>query len=156
MTSDEFARAVLDMEPTLYRVCRAQLDSAADREDAVQETLRRAWEKRERLRDARYMQTWTVRILLNVCHDMQRRRSRETPVETLPERQGDTQDSPLLDALRALEDELRAPIVLHCIEGYPVEDTARMLRLPQGTVKSRINRGKRRLRELLLEEVFDE
>lgn len=156
MTSDEFARAILAMEPTLYRVCRAQLESAADREDAVQETLRRAWEKRDRLRDERYMQTWVVRILLNVCRDMRRRRTRETPAETLPDRPQQAEDGRLLDALRALEDKLRLPIVLHYIEGWPVEDTARMLRVPQGTVKSRLARGRRRLMELLDEEVFGE
>ena len=156
MTSDEFARMILAMEPTLYRVCRMQLSCAADREDAVQETLRRAWEKRDRLRDVRFMQTWTVRILLNVCRDMQRRRRRETPTDELPDRAAEPEDRALIDALRALDDKLRLPIVLHYIEGYSVEETAAMLRWPQGTVKSRMNRGRQRLRELLTEEVFDE
>ena len=75
-------------------------------------------------------------------------------METLPERP--PQESPDLgDALRALEEKQRLPILLHYIEGYPIKDVARMLRLPEGTVKTRLTAGKRRLKELLQEEVFD-
>ena len=42
MTSDDFARHIIDMTQTLYRVACSQLSAAADREDAVQETLRKA------------------------------------------------------------------------------------------------------------------
>lgn len=75
MTGDAFAEAVTGMVQTLYRVSCSQLSLEADREDAVQETLRRAWEKRASLKNERYLQTWVIRILLNVCHDIQREKS---------------------------------------------------------------------------------
>lgn len=156
MTSDEFARTILGMEGTLYRVCCTHLSCSADREDAVQETLRRAWEKRARLRDERYLRTWVIRILLNVCRDMQRNARRVTPMDELPETPAPTRDTRLTDALGAMEEKLRTPIVLHYLEGFSVEEIAAILHLPQGTVKSRMNRGRSRLRELLSEEVFDE
>ena len=46
MTGEAFAKAVTEMVQTLYRVSCSQLSVEADREDAVQETLRKAWEKR--------------------------------------------------------------------------------------------------------------
>jgi RNA polymerase sigma-70 factor (ECF subfamily) len=70
MTGEAFAKAVTGMTQTLYRVSCSQLPNEADREDAVQEALRRAWEKRGSLKDDRYLRTWVVRILLNVCHDI--------------------------------------------------------------------------------------
>ena len=73
VSNEEFTRAILDMTNTLYRVAATQLRQRADREDAVQECLRKAWEKRHRLRDERYLQTWVIRILLNECHTIQRR-----------------------------------------------------------------------------------
>ena len=76
MTSDEFTRRVSAMRQTLYRVCRTQLTEPADRDDAVQEAIFRAWQKRDTLRDARYFETWFIRILLNQCHDLQRQRRR--------------------------------------------------------------------------------
>ena len=65
MRNEEVTQAILGMTDTLYRVACAQLRQRADREDAVQECLRKAWEKRHLLRDERYLQTWVIRILLN-------------------------------------------------------------------------------------------
>ena len=156
MTREDFARRILAMSPMLYRLCYTQLPQPADREDAVQETIRRAWEHRDKLRDERYMQTWVVRILLNVC-DTQRRRSRRMlPVDVLPETGvKEPEVSPLLEALCALEERYRLPIQLYYLEGYDLKEVAAMLHLPQGTVKSRMARGKARLKNMLNEEVFE-
>lgn len=153
MTSDEFARRVTAMTGTLYRVSRTMLASSADREDAVAETIRRAWEKRNSLRDEKYMQTWTIRILINVCRNFYRRRGREVPVEFLPERALPGGNPELRDAVLRLPEALRLPIVLHYTEGYGVDEIARMLRLPGGTVKSRMRKARALLRQMLFEEV---
>lgn len=157
MTNEDFARRILSMSPMLYRLCYTQLRQQADREDAVQETIRRAWEHRDKLREERYMQTWVVRILLNVCDTQRRKARRLLLVERLPETAApQAEESPLLAALCSLEEKYRLTIQLHCIEGYDVAEVARMLRLPQGTVKSRMARGKAKLRDLLEEEVLGE
>lgn len=57
VTKEVFVSRVEEMIPVLYRVCRAHFCLPQDREDAVQEALVRAWEKRDTLRDERYMQT---------------------------------------------------------------------------------------------------
>ena len=155
MTSDDFARAVIDLSPVLHRIAFTQLRQAADREDAVQEAIRRAWEKRRHLRDERYLETWLIRILLNVCDNIRRRDGRAIPAEYVPATVQADSPTPLLDALRLLEDRYRLPIMLHHIEGYEVADVAAMLRIPQGTVKSRLARGRAKLRTLLQEEVFE-
>ena len=72
MTNEAFTEAVIRMTPTLYRIARGQLLIEADQQDAVQEAIRRSWEKRNSLKNERYLQTWVIRILLNVCHDTQR------------------------------------------------------------------------------------
>ena len=156
MTKDEFARRILEMSPMLYRLCYTQLSQPADREDAVQETVRRAWEHRDKLRDERYMQTWVVRILLNVCDTQRRKNGRLLPVEVLPEQGTEVaENAPLLEALCMLEEKYRLPIQLHYIEGCDVAEVSAMLHLPQGPVKSRMARGRARLREMLKSEVFE-
>ncbi len=156
MRNEEFTQAILGMMDTLYRIASTQLPQRADREDAVQECLRKAWEKRNSLRDERYLQTWVIRILLNECHTMQRRMARTLPEADVPADGGDRQEHPLRDALAALEERYRLPIVLHYIEGYSVAEAARMLRVPQGTVKTWLARGRRALKAILNEEVFEE
>lgn len=156
MEEQEFAERIWDARQTLFRVCWAQLASAHDREDAIQETMVRAWHKRGQLRQTEYLQTWLIRILLNVCHDMQRRNRRIVPVEEAPFFcfPQDGQDADLREVLRALPEKFRMPIVLHYIEGYPIRQVAQMLRIPEGTVKTRLTRGKQQLKEQLHEEVF--
>ena len=153
MTSEDFARRITTMTPTLYRVACSYLRQPSDREDAVQEALRKAWEKRGSLREERYLQTWVVRILINECRLLCRRSARMVPVEEVRAASGD--EALLREALFSLEEKLRTPILLHYIEGYSVEETARALRMPQGTVKSRMARGRAKLREMLQEEVFE-
>ena len=62
----------------------------------------------------------------------------------------------LLRALFSLEEKFCLPLQLRYVEGYSVEEVARMLHLPAGTVKSRLSRGRDKLRALLKEEVFEE
>lgn len=155
MRNEEFTQAILGMTDTLYRVAATQLRQRADREDAVQECLRKAWEKRHRLRDERYLQTWVIRILLNECHTIQRRMARTLPAEDVPAVQHSREEGPLKAALLRLEERYRVPILLHYLEGYSVAEVAAVLRVPQGTVKTRLARGRKALKALLDEEVFE-
>lgn len=156
MTKDEFSQRIIAMMDILYRIAWSQLRQPADREDAVQETIRRAWEKQAHLRDERYMQTWVIRILLNVCRDQQRKATRFLPSEYLPVVHQDAPcETPLLDALFSLEEKYRLPLQLRYVEGYNVTEVARILHLPEGTVKSRLARGRDKLKAITHEEVFD-
>lgn len=155
MEKEAFTSAILGMTDTLYRVAATQLRQRADQEDAVQECLRRAWEKRHKLREERYVQTWVIRILLNECHRMQRRMSRTLPAEEIPAAHRDERGE-LKDALLRVEERFRTPMLLHYIEGYGIAETAAMLRIPQGTVKSRLARGRKQLKAILDEEAFEE
>lgn len=155
MEKEQFARVILGMEDTLYRITAAQLPQRADREDAVQETLRKAWEKRKTLREEKYLQTWVIRILLNECHTIQRRMKRTVPMCDLPAAPAAKEDKGLREALMQLDEKYRIPLMLYYLEGYSVKQTAQMLRLPQGTVKTRLDRGRKALKVLLNEEVFE-
>ncbi len=157
MTGEAFTKAINEMVQTLYRVSCSQLSIEADREDAVQETLRRAWEKRASLKNDHHLQTWVIRILINVCHDIQRERQRMIPTAKTsePVMQAPTNSIDLRNCLFQLDERERIPIMLHYIEGYEVREIAAILRIPQGTVKSRLDRGRRQLKDICREEVFE-
>lgn len=61
MDREEFTRAVLEYENTLYRVAKSMLGSEADCADAAQNALLRAWERLHTLREAAYFKTWRTR-----------------------------------------------------------------------------------------------
>ena len=155
MTNEAFTEAVIRMTPTLYRVARGQLMTEADQQDAVQEAIRRSWEKRDSLKNEEWLQTWVIRILLNVCHDIQRHSKRVLPVGEVPDRPLAAPEYPdLRDALFRLNEKYRIPVILHYIEGYDVKRVAEILKIPVSTVKTRLKRGREKLREILDEEVL--
>jgi RNA polymerase sigma-70 factor (ECF subfamily) len=153
MKDEVFAERIGAMLQTLYRVSYTQLRQPCDRDEAVQEALCKAWEKRRQLRDERYFQTWLIRILINECRNLQRRGVHEETFEDLPAPPPDA-DRAAHDALLSLPDKLRLPAALYYLEGYKTREIAYLLRLPQGTVKSRLSAGRRALREILTEETI--
>lgn len=154
MNNDEFARRLEEIRPMLFRICCMQLSNPSDREDAIQEAVFKAWKKRNSLREEQFFNTWFVRILLNECRNIQKHQRRALPLEASAEPHSDSDASQLRWALESLDEKQRMCILLHHIEGYPVRDVARMLKISESAAKLRLLRGRKRLKELLSEEVF--
>lgn len=151
MTREDFERRVLDMQDSLFRITYGQLCDPTDRRDAVQSALCKAWMHRHSLRNDSFFKTWLVRILINECHNLQRAQKRFVPLETAPQR-SDTRDeryTDLHDALLLLPEKLRIPVQLHYMEGYTTDEIAQILRIPTGTVRSRLLRARRALKDYL-------
>ena len=149
MLQADFTRRVRACERRLYRVARTLLPRECDCEDAVQEALLRAWDRRETLRQEAYFDTWLIRILINQCKTFYRRRPPEPAELTEDIPQVTSEETPLLEALMTLPRKQRVALELHYIEGYSVAETARILRLPEGTVKWRLKRGRELLKQSL-------
>ncbi len=136
----------------------ARLDAAArlilrDPElarDAVQEGFIRAWRNLPALRDPDRFEAWLRRLVVRSCIDMLRRRGRRpieielTPIDspTVADISSVIADRELLDqALRRLDPEWRAVVVLHFYLGMPLPAVAATLGIPIGTAKSRLHRS---------------
>ena len=155
MDKTEVAAAVLAAEPTLDRVARSMLPCEADCADAAQSAILRAWEKLDTLKSPEYFRTWLVRILINECRSALRRRARFAgePDESLPAPEPERYDE-LYAALYSLDEKYRLPVTLHYLEGFRLAEIAEMLRLPQGTVATRLRRARELLREELKGECY--
>lgn len=153
MDKTAFTAAVLDAEPTLYRVARSMLGSEHDCADAAQQAILRAWEQLGTLKKSQYFKTWLVRILINECNAILRLRQRLAPyepaaAEAVPAPAAEDH-SDLYAALMALEEKYRLPVVLYYWEGFKTREIARMLGVPEGTVKTRLRTAREKLRETL-------
>ena len=155
MTQEEFTRRVVAMQDTLYRVSTTILPQLCDREDAVQGAIEKALRKRAHLRNDQALEGWLTRILINECYSLLRRRRRETLFDDIPERETAPDANPdLYQLFTSLDEKYRLPMVLHYVEGYEAREVARIIRIPVGTLKSRLHRGRLLLRHALsLEEV---
>lgn len=130
-----------------YSLAGYLLGSAAEAEDATQDAMARAWQARRSLRDPEAFEGWLDRILVNTCMDRMRRRKLVRCVavdegEEIPDRDPFrdllAQDE-LGGVLDVLTPEQRVVVVLRFWRDLQVEEIARRLGCPAGTVKSRLH-----------------
>lgn len=154
MDKKAFGSLVMANEKQLYRIARSILKRDEDCADAAQEAITKGFEKLHTLRKDAYAKTWLIRILIHECYRIAEKREREASYEEKWEsRVSQKADySGLYEALLQLAPEFRVVVVLYYVEGFSVEEISNMLDIPHGTVKSRLYRGREKLRELLTEE----
>lgn len=149
MDKDTFVALIEARGESLYRVAWAILENNADAADALQETALRAWQHRGKLRNEAYFGTWVTRICINVCRRMRRKRRAALPLEDADTLSSPPPDVTLSLALRALPEPLRLPLMLQYAEGMSYLEIAKVLALPESTVRGRIHRAKQQLRKEL-------
>ncbi len=152
---ERFADAVAACGPAMFRAARAVLPGDADAEDAVGEAVLRAWRAWGTLRTTGAERAWLVKIAVNCAYEQYRKNGRVTPTDDLEALAGPAREAPaegLWDAVGRLERDQRIVVTLFYYEDMPLAEIARLLNVPQGTVKSRLSRARGKLRELLREE----
>jgi RNA polymerase sigma-70 factor (ECF subfamily) len=152
--------------PRLYRVARRLVGDEA--EDAVQDTLLKAYRGYGQLEDAEAARAWLTAILVNCCRDRARAQARRPDVVELDEVEefslfrtiADEDPFPYSDSLHldflqqfgaedvravlaSLPDHYRVPLVLVYCEGYHVKEVAFFLDVPLGTMLARLHRGRK-------------
>jgi RNA polymerase sigma-70 factor (ECF subfamily) len=139
----------------LYTLAARTLGSVDEAADAVQEAFIRAWLGLPRFRGGSLFSTWLFRICVNSAHD-QRLKRRTQPLDETRE-PADPQDAfqtselsgALQGALNQLDEDYRVAVVLYDVLGCSYTEIAELTDVAEGTVKSRIFRGRSRLAELL-------
>lgn len=147
---DQFAfeRLAERHQDRLFTLAARVLGSPDDAADAVQEALLRAWLALPRFRSGSLFSTWLYRICVNAAHD-QRSRRRAEPTE-LEDVTADPRDrflehelsSELQRALNSLDEANRTAVVLYDVLGCSYAEISEITEVPEGTVKSRIYRGR--------------
>ena len=157
-----FEQFVVPELPVLLRVARSLTRHEAEAEDLVQDTVLRAFRSMESF-DGRYPRSWLLTILRNTHINRHRRRRPEllrdadASIEraSLEGYEDDicffdgTFDAAVEAALGSLGDPFRTVVELVDIGGLSYAQAAEELRVPVGTVMSRLHRGRRRMRDHL-------
>lgn len=130
------------------------LGSAADAEDAVQDTFLKAYRAARSFRAGASVATWLYRILVNACYDQLRgrRRRAEGPMPepaVLPAAAASDRDHPLRLAIEAalggLPERERAAFLLCEVEGFSHREAAEILEVPEATSRTLLFRARREL-----------
>ena len=155
----------------VYAVAYRVSGNEADAKDLAQEAFIRVWKAQDRIDPDARLEGWLYRIVKNLYIDLLRRRrgqkvhSLDEPIATAsgelarerPDPSVDVErtvlgamvDRRIQNALMNLTPDLRMVVVLADVEGYAYEEIARMMDVPVGTVKSRLHRARRALRDRL-------
>lgn len=167
MDKETFSKLVINSTDSLYRVSKSILRNDSDCEDAVGEAITTAFQKLDSLKRDEYAKTWLIRILIHECYHILRQQSRITLVPDDSEAIWNYETyggnkcymdaerySDLYEAMGQLKKNQRLVITLFYYEGYSIKEIAAILRITQGTVKSRLGRARNRLKTLLKGEEF--
>lgn len=155
----------------VYNIAYRMVGNEADAKDLSQEAFLRVYRALRRIEPGAPLESWLYRIISNLYIDLLRKRPRarmeslDVPLETArgevlrefpdiassPEAilEREQLDSAIQRALGTLSEELRLVVVLSDIEGFSYEEIATLLRVPLGTVKSRLHRARQILQQRL-------
>lgn len=156
LNQEQFCAQVISCQDTLFHIAKAILCSDEDAEDAVQEAICSAFANRAGLRETEKFKPWITRILTNKCYDICRKRRVIVDLSdvenVLPAPDTNTPEKlALWQAVMMLSDDLRVTITLFYYEGFSIREISSIQGITQAAVKSRLSRGRTRLRQLLEE-----
>lgn len=161
-----FEQLMTPLESLIWRICWHYTGSREDAADCGQEAMVRIWKNLRTWREESSFESWVCRITANCCLDFLRRRKRDRSqsIEPLreagfdpPDPKAGTEDAVLdreekarlREAIARLPEDQREALVLTQLERIPYDRAAALLGITEGTVKSRVNRAKAKLREWL-------
>lgn len=170
----DFAQQAMQYAPQLYSAGVRMTRNGADAEDLVQETYLRAYRSYATFTDGTNLRAWLFRILTNTfinSYRAKQRRVQETELNDVEDLYlyrhisgGDLAsrsaedtlfelftDDEVKDALEALPESFRLPVLLADVEDFSYKEIAEMLEIPIGTVMSRLHRGRKAMHKALVE-----
>lgn len=157
MDRDKFIKGIKANRNQMYVIALSILKNPEDAEDIVQQALLTAYEKLYTLKDDDKFRSWMMRIVVNEAKMYIRKNSSivymedmETVVEHVKDDRSSEKD--VWDLVLSLKKELSTVVILYYAQGYRVNEIAKIMRIPSGTVKSRLSKArallKKRLEEL--------
>ena len=158
MTQDIFRDDLIREMPNLRAFALSLCGSTAQADDLTQDTLVKAWSHRTSFQDGSNLRAWLFTILRNSFYSLKRREAHEISdpdaqiaesMAAKPEQEGHLHLHDFHLALARLPDEQREALILIGASGLSYEEAALVCNVAVGTVKSRVNRARARLAELL-------
>ena len=156
ISKEEFVDLVEEYKLSLYRFAKSILKNDIEVEDAISESILKAYKNKNRLKNKESFKSWMMRIVSNECYDLIKRKSRfdlRDNLESLNLVHIDKEYSDLREIIDDLNEEFSSVLVLFYYEDMSIKEISKVLEISEGTVKSRLSRAKSKLKALLKEEI---
>ena len=147
MTKEIFTELILENEEMMCKVAMSMLRNEKDCEDAIQSAILTAYEKLSTLKHEEFFKTWLMRILINNCNKQLRQRKKTSElVEIHAVSTSSVEEVEVRAAVEALPIKIRQVIILYYSEQFNTKEISEILKIPKGTVLSRLHIGRKLLR----------
>ncbi|WP_227940477.1 sigma-70 family RNA polymerase sigma factor [Alkalihalobacillus deserti] len=138
----------------LYRTAYLYVRNREDALDAVQEASYKAFLSIGQLKNENFFLTWLTKILINCAYDVLKKSKKELPLNNFVELTADKKEKrvenlDLLEAVNRLNERHKNAIILFYFQDLPISEIAKVMNIPENTVKTYLSRGKERLKKLL-------
>jgi len=149
--TDAFIQLIEEYKTALYKVAKTYLKNEEDVADVIQGTILSAYEHIGELKTVSYFKTWLIRILINHCTDVVRQQKRVVSMEQAEEQTGTFLESgyEFYELIRELPEKDRTIFLLYYGECFNAREIAELLGWNENTVKSRLQRGRKKLKQVL-------
>jgi RNA polymerase sigma-70 factor, ECF subfamily len=160
---EDFEAAAMPHLADLYRTAKFLAHDSSEAEDLVQETYLEGWKSFHRFEPGTNCRAWLFTILFRRLHHFRRRQLKDSRMEAFespadadsvmaaPPVPQEIRDEDILMALEKLPAEFREVVLLADVQEFSYKETAEALKIPLGTVMSRLSRGRKLLRLELAE-----
>jgi RNA polymerase sigma factor, sigma-70 family len=149
---DAFVRLINNNKSSMYRIALSILRNKHDIEDSIQNAIVKSFQNINYLKKDEYFKTWLIRILINECKNTLIKNKKIVNLDFIDNTESISLDSSKLEltsAVNSLEADLRIVTTLFYFEDIPQKDIAKLLNIPEGTVRSRLSRARSKLYDML-------
>lgn len=136
----------------LYRTAFLYVRNREDALDVVQEASYKAFKSIGNLKNEKYFLTWLTRILIHCSYEVLNKKKKEIPIDIMNEGKVDggeqrVESLDLLEAINQLNEKHKDAIILFYFQDLPITQVAKIMNIPENTVKTYLSRGKERLKK---------
>ncbi len=138
----------------LYKTAISYLRNEEEALEALQEVTYRAYKSIKTLNQPSYVKTWLIRIMINYCNDVLKKKKRWVLGEENLNTQGILENHTQMemkDAMQGLDDRSREILTLKYFHDLKIKEIAETMECPEGTIKTWLNKALKLLRDLLEE-----
>ena len=150
---EAFSSLIMNFEQDLYRIASIRLKSVDDIDDAIQMTIEKALKNIKKLKEPQYIRTWIIRILINNCNDICKRKKKNIEynenIELNVKNDNEEVDAKLdfYILIKSLNEKEKIVMTLYYSENLTTKEISKILKEPESTIRNRISRAVKKLRD---------
>ena len=154
MTHEQLNADITKYHSMVFRLAFSCMGNRFDADDVSQEVFIRLYRRNKVFSNDEHKKAFLIRVTVNICKDIQKSAwfKRRVPLdESVPSQDSiDENESVLEEYIKELKPNYRAVVFLHYYEGYTTAEIAKMLRIPESTVTTRLSRARNQLKIQLI------